>query len=134
MKPTLLYIIFVALFISFGQPAHAGFFVKKQHVIAQSEGINVIKTNAATDVKNEFSVAYPGFNRAVHRGWFGILSVVLGLLGFLHPLFSIFAVLFGFMGMSRHNYNTGFAIVGFILGLTVLVLTMFFSFVPLLAA
>jgi len=134
MKHTLLYILFISLFGLIAHPAHAGFFVKKATIIStKNEITNVAATQNMANIsasKNTSEIMDPNFRGIASQGWFGLASVLFGLAGFIYPLFSLLAILFGFLGMSRKNHKVGLAIFGCLLGLTVLALTIFGVYTP----
>ncbi len=141
MKHILLYILFIGVLSLAIQPAKAAFFVKKNSTVASvANPVSDISQIATVETKKAESISgskslkelvSPEFRGMAYRGWFGKFSLLLGVLGFFNPLFAIGAVLFGFMGLNRRNRDTGIAIAGFVLGLTVLVLTIFFAWTPL---
>ena len=140
MKHILLYILFAGFFSFAVQPAKAAFVVRGNSAVAQAGSVTDISRSASAETKKAEIISEnksakelvsPTFRRMAYKGWFGMLSLFMGIAGFFYPLFAIGAILFGFIGMSKRNWNTGIAIVGFVLGLAVLSLTIFFGFTPL---
>ncbi len=64
-------------------------------------------------------------------GTLGLIALLFGALGFLLPVFSVGAIMFGFIGMKRYCRSRGLAIAGFILGLAVIVLSIAGGYAPL---
>lgn len=134
MKHKVLYILLVVVLMSAAQPSQASFYVKKASstVIATSsttaEG-NTLTTTKTSKLNERLSVLTPPpFRNWQSRGWVGEVALLLGILGFVVPFFAIGALLFGFMGVSRRNRNRGLAAAGLALGVTVLILSIFFGF------
>jgi hypothetical protein len=135
MKHILLYILFVGFFSVITESAQAAFFVSKSasavSSLSQAESSVTRTANHISETKVSRQLVSSPFRRMERSGLFGDFALLFGILGFFYPLFSIGAILFGFIGMSRKNRSTGLAIAGFVLGLTVLALTIFFDFTPL---
>ena len=73
-------------------------------------------------------LSHPYYHRVAYGGWMGILALLCGIAGFFWGGFAIVAVIAGIMGMGRWHRNSALAIVGFVLGLTVLALAIFIGF------
>ena len=156
MKRKFLYILLIVLFNAISQPAQAGFFVKKQavapaveNVINSASQVSTIETSGTNKLNESANdLTPPPFRNMAYRGWIGMLAFILGILGFVNPIFSVGAVLFGFLGIggrngggryadgtdaylrvpNRANRKKGLAIAGLVLGATVIVLAVFFGF------
>lgn len=127
MSNRLFYLLVMAMLLCAPLSSDAAFVVKKQE-IATSE---VVTTTAlAQEYNSELSSAmtattasefprtkYPLFIKMLVSGWVGRLAFIFGLLGLLSPLFSVGAVLFGFLGMGKYRKSKGLAVAGLILGL-----------------
>lgn len=64
---------------------------------------------------------YGGYGHSNKPGWPGIVSLVLGIIGWVHPvlwlLFGIPAIILGIVGLNSQKYSfTGGALAGLILG------------------
>lgn len=137
MKHKLLYILFIALF-GLSINTQAGFFVKKHAAatevtqkVVQTANETVASANVTTASEKMQDISSPPFRNWQYRGWVGELALALGIMGLFLPLFSIGAILFGFIGMNRHNRNRGLAVAGFVLGVAVIVGTALFGLTPI---
>ncbi len=137
MKHKLLYILFIALF-GFSVNTQAGFFVKRHAVATEvvqtaskTRDITSVSANVASVNSKSENISTPPFRNWQYRGWVGEIALALGIMGLFLPLFSIAAILFGFIGMNRHNRNRGLAVAGFVLGVAVIVGTALFGLTPI---
>ena len=131
-------ILLLTISVLFFAPAssYAGILMKK-HAEVRSTAIaranNAIadyKTSAEyTDmVRNlnaikESSSPSGTFVRMLHRGQVSTIAMLCGIAGFFIPLFSIIAVVFGYLGFSTKAANKkGVGVAAFILGLAAIVI------------
>jgi hypothetical protein len=137
MKNLLLFVFSITLLCFVTPVARAGFVVKNSMtksaatISAASAPSNTSITQ--NDQQQKFStireIANHPIERWTRRGWVGILSVILGVAGFIYPFFGFGALLLGFIGMNgKRSKNTGVAIAGFVLGLIVVGLVIFGGF------
>jgi len=126
MKNMLLCLLSVVFLLSV-TPAQAGFVVKKHVATAISTNTNNSRVSAAAgNLKSVLS--HPIYQRARYAGWQGIFAMICGIAGFFWGGFALLAILFGIMGIGRRHRNSALAIVGLVLGLTMLCLAIFTGF------
>ncbi len=133
MKNSVLYLLLTITLLCFVPQAQGAFFVKKAATETSILATTSASGQAATVVSGKHSTflgrikesVSPSFYSMTRRGWIGMASTLFGILGFIHPLFAIIAVIFGFIGMSRKNWRTGFAIAGFLLGVIAIAISAF---------
>ncbi len=120
--------------------AQAGFMVKKSVAIQATQSMSATSNESSILVKNsEVATTLSAlgdspsgvFVRWAHNGTLGTFALLFGILSFFAPLFSMFALVFGFIGMKSFCRSRGVAIVGFVLGLVALCITIFSGFAPL---
>jgi hypothetical protein len=130
----------VVLLFSVAPDASAGFRVKKQADVvsqtltsAQVAGNVSVETilDGTTVLSNISDASSMPIRRMQRTGLIGLFALICGVLGFFHPIFAIGAIILGIIGMSRKNWKTGLAIIGFILGLLAIALSVFSSYAPL---
>jgi hypothetical protein len=123
-------------------PAHAGFIMKKQATVQTTataenaaNAIATLKQSAEMEQINakmeQLSSPSRFFVGLMASGTLGLIALLFGALGFLLPVFSVGAIMFGFIGMKRYCRSRGLAIAGFILGLAVIVLSIAGGYAPL---
>ena len=103
-------ILITIIFALTATTANAGFFVPTSHgseiTTAIAHPINHIPGHEHTKAKKAKSKSE----------WENTTSFVLGLVGILLFFPGPFAILFGILGLAKRKKNTGFAIVGIVLG------------------
>lgn len=75
--------------------------------------------------------APPTLERAMYRGWFGTVAFICGIAGFAWPFLSLVAVLFGFLGMGKYRRKRSLALIGFLLGIAVILGVVFAGYTAL---
>ncbi len=126
MKNMLLCLLSVVFLFS-AAPAQAGFAIKSHVATAiTTETGKTTMSTSATSIKSALS--HPIYQRARYAGWQGIFALICGIAGFFWGGFALLAILFGIMGIGRRHRNSALAIVGLVLGLTVLALAVFTGF------
>ena len=127
MKNVLLCLLSVVLLFSVTPAAQAGFVIKKEALTALTPRANS-STETVTTASTKTSVSHPIYQRARYAGWQGIFALICGVAGFFWGGFALLAILFGIMGIGRRHRNSSLAIVGLVLGLTMLCLAIFAGF------
>jgi hypothetical protein len=135
MKNITLCLLSVFVMLISVMPAHAGFMVNKtvatQTAQAKSAAESTTADASVTAALEQFNSPSSVFVRWAQNGTLGTFTLLFGILSFFAPLFSIAAILFGFIGMKRFCSNRGMAIIGFVLGITALMITVLSGFAPL---
>ncbi len=126
MKNMLLCLLSVAFLFSVS-PAKAGFAMKTHALTAIATHTNS-NTSVSRSENAVSGLSHPYYHRVAYGGWLGIVAVLCGIAGFFWGGFAILAILAGLMGMGRRHKHSALAIAGFVLGLTVLALTIFIGF------
>ncbi len=132
----------LSIMVLFFAPAHAGFIMKKQATVQTTAtagnavaAIETLKQSAEMEKINtnleQLSSPSRFFVGLMASGTLGLIALLFGALGFLLPVFSVGAIMFGFIGMKRFCRSRGLAIAGFILGLAVIVLSIAGGYAPL---
>ena len=130
MKNKLLCLFSIIFLFSMMPSADASFFVKKHAVaVAAANHQSELKSGKVTHIfsglKNVKNRPYYPF---AYGGWIGFFALIFGIAGFFWGGFAVLAMLFGLFGMGRRHRNTGMAIVGFVLGITAILLSIFLKF------
>ena len=142
MKNNILCFLSIMVMFFAPAPAHAGFIMKKQATVQTTAtagnavaAIETLKQSAEMEQINtkleKLSSPSRFFVGLMASGTLGLIALLFGALGFLLPVFSVGAIMFGFIGMKRFCSSRGLAIAGFVLGLTVIVLSIAGGYAPL---
>jgi len=142
MKNNILCLLSIMVLLFAPAPAHAGFIMKKQATVQTTAtagnavaAIETLKQSAEMEQINtkleQLSSPSRFFVGLMASGTLGLIALLFGALGFLLPVFSVGAIMFGFIGMKRFCRSRGLAIAGFILGLAVIVLSIAGGYAPL---
>lgn len=142
MKNSLLCLLSALLLSFVAAPAHAGFATKK-HVMTQraatTSSVSDMMSSAQAEASAEQFVNTLSqklhspsglFVRWAHNGTLGLFAFLFGILGFLAPVFSIAALVFGFIGMKKFCTGRMMAVLGFTMGVVAIALVVFGAYAP----
>lgn len=131
MKKGILSLFALAILFFTPAPVRAAFVVKK-HAVQAASVVGAVSSNNTIAAKNTAAAEVskmiqqspaPSFTGMMGRGLIGLIAAICGVLGLFFPIFSIGAILLGFIGLGRRNRNRGMAIAGLVLGILGIILS-----------